>query len=252
MALMEFNILLSETWWQDTDSLWDYDGEKCVLGNHKTNLRVLFVIQMAIWTYTALSCKYLEEVRRGKKMLYPDDGMKCLLMQRCVDYFVMMTHHVITIILVALCWIFGHLNTGLIILFLHDVSDIPLDILKMANYLKLEGKKGFFITEGIFVVLLIDWIYFRIYMYPIKILKVCMFTTLRMCHVPENAPWYNPPGLEGYFIINALLTLLWCLHIWWGYLIFKILLGVFIKEGSSHKAANDNYEGASSDSDKED
>ena len=33
------------------------------------------------------------------------------------------------------------------VLAVHDISDIPCDLVKMANYLQLEGASGLFLTE---------------------------------------------------------------------------------------------------------
>ena len=41
----------------------------------------------------------------------------------------------------------GLTRIGIVVLFIHDVSDIPIDCLKLANYLKLENAPGFFIVE---------------------------------------------------------------------------------------------------------
>ena len=47
-------------------------------------------------------------------------------------------HHIATIALVAGSWIHGFLRIGVLVLYMHDVSDIPLDLMKMFNYLKLQ------------------------------------------------------------------------------------------------------------------
>lgn len=144
--------------------------------------------------------------------------------------------------------ILEYLPMGLCLLFLHDVSDVPLDVLKMVNYAKLGGKKGLFITEISFVVLLMDWFYFRIYLLPAKLLYSSIVDVRRLCPPLDDSILF-PKGLDYYFMINALLVLLWFLHIWWGFLIIRLLVGIFTK--GTHRTAEDEYEGESSDSDKE-
>lgn len=230
MSLCEWEILKHETWWQDTDTLWvvNHDTGLCIASEYPFKIKFFFIFQLAIWTYTAFSCKYLEEVRK--------------------DYLVMMAHHVITIILICVCYLTGYLNGGLLIMYLHDVSDIPLDILKMLNYVKLGSWDGFFLTEIAFVVLLIDWIYFRIYLYPTKILATCIFHCRTLCYPLVEDFWF-PKGLPFYIPINSLLVFLWLLHLWWGFLILRLLVGILTK--GTHQAAEDEYEGHSSDSDNE-
>ena len=43
-----------------------------------------------------------------------------------------------------------------------QVTDIPLDLLKLVNYASLEGRVGWFLTEIIFVALLFHWFYCRV------------------------------------------------------------------------------------------
>eukprot|EP00976_Prorocentrum_cordatum_P076357 1182275-Prorocentrum_minimum.AAC.1 len=41
----------------------------------------------------------------------------------------------------------NELPIGLVVLAIHDSSDVVLDLMKMANYLKLEGLKSLFLVE---------------------------------------------------------------------------------------------------------
>lgn len=43
-----------------------------------------------------------------------------------------------TIALILLSWLFSFQRIGVIVLYVHDVSDITIDLLKMFNYLKWE------------------------------------------------------------------------------------------------------------------
>jgi hypothetical protein len=52
----------------------------------------------------------------------------------------------------AFRYVSGQLRVGLLILCVHDVSDVFLDVMKMANYLKVEGPSGMYATEIAFVV----------------------------------------------------------------------------------------------------
>jgi hypothetical protein len=161
----------------------------------------------------------------------------------------MMTHHVVTIALVTWSYAIGFLPVGVIVLIIHDLSDVPLDLLKMANYLKLEGLRGAFVSEILFVTLVIDWIYFRIWLFPTKALNTTLFENREACMPLDEARnmWNLNPCIPSYFLFNALLITLYCLHIWWGFLILRLLVGVFTK--GTHESGKQEYEGSSDDSD---
>jgi hypothetical protein len=55
------------------------------------------------------------------------------------DYVVMFVHHIVTILLVAGSHSMNFHRIGILVLYVHDVSDITVDLLKLTNYLKLEG-----------------------------------------------------------------------------------------------------------------
>lgn len=197
-------------------------------------LTFLFVSHsQAIWIYTAFSCKFLEEIRK--------------------DYLVMMTHHVVTIALVTWSYAIGFLPVGVVVLILHDFTDIPLDMLKMANYLKLEGFPGLFVSEIMFVITLFYWVWFRIYLYPTKLLYTTGVELREAAMSMEDAhDWTNlfpNPGPPSWLLFNVLLSTLYLLHIWWGFLLLRVLIGVLTK--GAHETGKDEYEGTSSDSENE-
>ena len=46
---------------------------------------------------------------------------------------------------IALVWgsySYNYVRIGTVVLYLHDLSDIMVDLLKLTNYMKLEGPKG--------------------------------------------------------------------------------------------------------------
>ena len=53
-----------------------------------------------------------------------------------------MLHHCVTVALVLFSYLNGELAIGVIVLLVHDCSDILLDMMKMANYLKVENTHG--------------------------------------------------------------------------------------------------------------
>ncbi|RHY12120.1 hypothetical protein DYB25_003666 [Aphanomyces astaci] len=162
------------------------------------------------------------------------------------DYLVMMAHHVVTIALVTLSFVMNYLPIGVLVLLLHDASDVPLDLLKMANYLKLEARQGFYITEVLFAIMLSVWLYCRVYMFPTKIIRSSMWESRAACAVPLET-WDFTISWLGF---NLMLLALYALHIWWTFLLLRLLYNALSNSGV-HTAAEVEYEGGS-DSDKED
>ncbi|KAF0686250.1 Aste57867_21955 [Aphanomyces stellatus] len=233
MTVLEFMVIREETWWQDTTTLWNTQSPTCDFPEQKFLTKFLYITQLAIWVYTAFSCKFLEEVRK--------------------DYVIMMSHHVVTIALVSWSYQMGFLPVGVLVLILHDASDVPLDLLKMANYMKLEDRRGYFVSEVLFVIMTTIWFYCRVYLYPAKLIYTAFWENREACCLPHEAHdlsiLFPSPGPPSWLAFNVLLGCLYVLHIWWTYLILRLLYGVLTK--SVHEVAEDEYEGAS-DSGKDD
>lgn len=231
MTIFELYVLRDEKWWQDQTTLWNQGTDTGVFPTQKFSTKLLYITQMAIWIYTAFSCKFLEEIRK--------------------DYLVMMTHHVVTIALVTWSYAIGFLPVGVIVLLLHDMTDVPLDMLKMSNYLKMEGVPGLFTTEILFVTTIALWFYYRIYQYPMKLLYTTIWdsreATMPIADAHDFTQLFPHPGPQSWLLFNMLLTTLYCLHIYWGILLVRILIGVVTK--GTHDSAKEEYEGTSSDSD---
>ena len=88
---------------------------------NSTPVHVFYLIQLAIWIDTCFSHCFIEE--------------------RHKDYVMMYLHHIVTIMLVWGSYSYNYLRIGTGVLFVHDSSDIFVDLLKIFNYLKLEGKR---------------------------------------------------------------------------------------------------------------
>ena len=58
------------------------------------------------------------------------------------------------------------LRVGATVLFLHDISDIVVDILRISHDLSIEVKSGWYLAEISFFTNLLTWAYFRLYQFP--------------------------------------------------------------------------------------
>jgi hypothetical protein len=245
---------------------WLYDAETTFYPypwkqEDPTSVRTLYLIQLAIWIVTCFSHKYIEEKHK--------------------DYFLMYAHHVVTIALIIGSYVGGFTRIGIVVLFIHDVSDIPIDCLKLSNYLKLENAPGFFIVEMSYATVMTSWLYMRLYLFPYYViyngvmhagscqssaktvngdLTLCNHYKTDLC---QRASWgedYNElygmyPFLNGkcdsyattclllvFPLLSLLLISLFFMHILW----YKLLGGIGLKllTMSPHEAGRQDYEGA--------
>jgi hypothetical protein len=143
MSLLEWAVLADEDWIEH--------GVLCVLPKYQISpaMICLYMAQLAIWIYTCFCHIWLFEKQK--------------------DYWVMFGHHLATIGLVLLSYHFNYVRHGAIVLWVHDLSDVPADLVKMANYMKLEDFSGLFLTELSFAAVLVSWAYYRLYVFAVKI-----------------------------------------------------------------------------------
>ena len=227
-------------------------------------LKTLYVVQMAIWVVTCIYHVFIAE--------------------RQSDYLVMLGHHFITLYAIGGSYLYGFPRYGLVILFVHDISDIPIDLLKITNYLKLEGGKSFFAVELSFLSCLVSWGYFRLWYYPTQILYNGLWKTeqawlaganymnfkfgefpfngygddalnLRLANAfvaVNEAKGIDPQGALNVILPGTLLCVgLGMMHFYWFYLLLKILIGIISNPDDKHDAGSQVYEGHSDDEEEE-
>ena len=227
MTLYELWILgrpqTNWTWWNDPAG----PAGAWVPGQDEdAQLRTFYLMQLGIWFYTAFSCRFVES--------------------RHKDYFVMYTHHVVTITLVALSFAGGYLRIGVLVLLLHDSSDVITDLLKMVNYMGLDQKSGLYLTELLFVINLGTWIWLRLWLFPTHVISSVWTGSSRF--------WNPPSGFDMFKFVTmylnwALLSVLFIMHIYWFGLFVRIAVRL-LKNERATEVAEDVYEedsGAESD-----
>lgn len=108
------------------------------------------------------------------------------------------------------------MRVGSLILLLHDVSDVPIDIAKMCNFLRFKR-----MTVLWFAILLLTWLHQRMYLYPSKILYSCVYDTYDIIDAPE---YYNSDTMFYKVTKSCLLSFLFCL-----YALHSFWLNTFVK-----------------------
>lgn len=245
MTIFEL-MILSEN---DFSWLWNPD-ETWIPPPWKQSINPLvekfYLTQLCIWVATGLSHKFLEE--------------------RHKDYFVMYIHHIATLGLVFGSWSVNYTRIGVLVLFVHDASDISIDLLKMTNNLKLHDRAGLYICETCFVTVLITWAWARGWFLATKILPSTAFGCVRVIldeeHDEDKYKQYEFTNFKKeelpdlthdqliqvgstmydlYPTMNLLLTAILCMNIYWYYLLLRIMVGQCKGEGP--KSGNKVYEG---------
>lgn len=129
------------------------------------------------------------------------------------DFWQMFTHHMITILLMALSWVCNLHRVGSLVLLVHDCADIFLEAAKITKYAQYQK-----VCDTIFAVFTVVWIVTRLVLYP----RIIYSTSVE---APSILPMF-----PAYYIFNTLLILLLVLHIGWTYLIIQIAIKA-IKSG---------------------
>ncbi|CAF1002723.1 unnamed protein product [Adineta ricciae] len=153
-------------------------------------------------------------------------GTLCMDYKR-KDFYAMLLHHVLTMTLIFVSYATRYHKIGLLVLFVHDITDIWLELAKVLHYLFLRkgGRKcprWETAANVCFVMFLLSWFLFRLYWYPIKVLYSTGVVT-------AHRAYDKGCGLYGFF--NSLLWILCCLNIYWLYFILQLLFRVL--SGSS-------------------
>ena len=104
-------------------------------------------------------------------------------------------------------WAAQYLRIGILVMYVHDVSDIFVDVMKMANYLKLEGRRGFYASEIAYAATMISWVYYRLWVFPFSVIHSSVWEVNRLL-APHALGWRGlvfPPDLPYFTEMNALL-----------------------------------------------
>lgn len=115
---------------------------------------------------------------------------------------------------------------GSLVFLVHDLSDVPIDISKLANFVKWKTT-----TILCFVSMVIMWVITRLIIFPFVIFRSCLIEVNEYVVIRGTL---DPAMFEAYFYpFNFLCGCLVLLHITW----FLILLRVgwtLVRKGETH------------------
>lgn len=123
------------------------------------------------------------------------------------DFKEQIIHHVATIVLISFSYFANYIRAGTLVMAVHDSSDYFLESAKMFNYARWQRT-----CDSLFVVFTVIFLVTRLVIFPFWIIHCTAVTSLEFY-----------PAFFGYYFFNAMLMVLQLLHIFWAYLIVRML-----------------------------
>lgn len=163
---------------------------------------------------------------------YTSALFKVLVSRKKKDFYEMLAHHIVTLLLLLLSLYAGNIRAGIVVLMLHNLFDPPLHLAKCTNYLKIS-----IVCDTSFAICAVTFFVSRLYYYPqaIHAVLACNSTTKCGCgggH-PECASL-----MENFIDKTPAEKGLWCLlvcllpiHILWFTMILKVLKKALMSSG---------------------
>ena len=159
------------------------------------------------------------------------------------------------------------MRIGLLIMYIHDVSDIFVDLLKMVNLSGLAGRAGGFASELAYASCIAAWCWYRFWQFPVRVLRCAIGYPFLVLGPPLPgggglaAALAQPPAAWLAYLAaviraanipiwaagSLMLLFLFALHLYWGFLLFRI--GYRILTQSAREASRREYEGGDDDGD---
>ncbi|KAG9448655.1 hypothetical protein H6P81_008620 [Aristolochia fimbriata] len=189
-------VTYDEPWFTKTKYFWVGPGQQ-VWPDQKLKLKLkgMYMYAAGFYTYSIFALIFWE-TRRS-------------------DFGVSMGHHVATVLLIVLSYIFRFARVGSVVLALHDASDVFLEVGKMSKYGGFET-----IASTSFVLFALSWVLLRLIYFPFWVIWSTSYEVL----LTLDKEKHKVEGPIYYYIFNTLLLCLFVLHIYWWVLIFRMLV----------------------------
>uniref|UniRef100_A0A4W4F9C2 TLC domain-containing protein n=1 Tax=Electrophorus electricus TaxID=8005 RepID=A0A4W4F9C2_ELEEL len=152
-----------------------------------TDIAIAYLIQASFYGHSIYATVHMDAWRKDSK--------------------VMLVHHIITLALIIFSYAFRYHNIGVLVLFLHDISDIQLEFTKLNIYFRTRGGR-YYLLVSLFCCRFL----FRLYWFPLKVLYTSCVSSLQ-----------TVPNIPFYFFFNTLLFALLLMNIYW-FLVRRVLV----------------------------
>ncbi|CAK9143936.1 unnamed protein product [Ilex paraguariensis] len=181
-------ITYHEPWFRDTKEYFRGWPDQ----EFRLSLKLIYMCQCGFYVYS-IGALLIWETRRK-------------------DFSVMMSHHLITVFLIAYSYMTRFFRIGSVILALHDGSDVFLEAAKVFKY--SEKELGASVCFGLFA---ISWFILRLILFPFLAIKS---SSIYLCEVLRLSEVYH---MFIYYVFNTMLLTLLVFHIYWWILIYSMI-----------------------------
>lgn len=141
------------------------------------------------------------------------------------DFREMFIHHIVTNVLIIGSSFFRLTRVGSMVFLVHDISDVPVDLSKLANFLKWKTT-----TALCFALMVLVWCFTRLGILPFVIYKSVLYESWMVCQSGIVDPIYYV-HYRPFFVV--LVGLLITLHLAW-FTMFLQMGWVLISKGEAH------------------
>lgn len=129
------------------------------------------------------------------------------------DWLETFAHHVVTIALIGYSYYLNITRVGILVLACHEANDFFMEVAKMAHYAQCPR----WFVSGMLFSFVASWFATRVFAFPLLVIR----STLTETYFFAN---YHGVSIEPHYtILNAFLMFLYALHLYWTYLILRIV-----------------------------
>ncbi|XP_010927981.1 ASC1-like protein 1 isoform X1 [Elaeis guineensis] len=194
--LLSLSVTYNEPWFKNTRYFWVGPGEQVWPDQKiKFKLKAVYMYAAGFYTYSIFALM-LWETRRS-------------------DFGVSMSHHVASVVLIVLSYIFRFARVGSVVLAIHDASDVFLETGKMSKYSSCE-----WLASASFPLFVASWFILRLIYFPFWILRSTSYEVV----LTLDKEKHKFEGPLYYYVFNTLLFSLLVLHIYWWVLMYRMLV----------------------------
>lgn len=175
-----------------------------------------------------LRCYYIMYVAR-----YAQGIVSVFLEPKRKDFLEMVIHHVVTVVVIFISYVYGWNRIGAVVMVLLDPGDVPLHLAKLCKYTAEATQRQVwqFLADRLFEVFAV--VFF--------VTRLCIFSYVCWsAHI--EATRYFPKGLPEWTCVALLYTLL-LLQMWWFLLIIKVALKILQGHAVDDPRSDDEDEG---------
>ncbi|XP_003379084.1 transmembrane 9 superfamily member 3 [Trichinella spiralis] len=190
-----WTLVRTDRWKYFTDplSIWNFSRDRLI----PYEVDIVYLTQTAFYVHATYGTIFMEQWRKDSK--------------------VMVFHHLLAITLLSFSWAARYDQVGILVLFLHDVSDVFLECAKIFKYLKFRDNTHYsfceFLSNASFVIFTASWFIFRLYWFPLKVLYTSFYGSV----------FLGPDDLPFIPVFNFMLWLLFFINIYWFHFILMLI-----------------------------